>query len=397
MSASMLYQRVSQKPICWALRLAFASLGLVLATTAVYLAFASQPVRRVKITEIVGKPDEGVLVDGKQVKTGAEVISGQRLTTQHGAKVELQQVDTIGARLSKNSSLVIEGNCIQLVDGQAVISGTQACIGAIIVNSKDGIYTVERVGYLGEIKVLAGQVDISIPSNPAVESLSLKQNQKITLSLAGDDVGPVRLMLPSEISGLLQGELFQGFRVPLPNQNQIPGLQKPVATTPTPKKTTPLPSTPAKAQPQPVPAFVDKQPTRSTYASDHTDYTSDHTDYEYDGAPGNTTSRYSRSKWALEPSSDRQYSYPSRRKWWRSPYAGSTYRRRPSYSPPSTDPQPAPETPVVHPPANTPPTEPVVPVPPGGNPVPPPAVEPPPGGSTLPANELPVIPEDQGN
>jgi hypothetical protein len=316
---------ISRHSIKWISRLSLVGVGLGFAIAFMYLSYASPPLRQVKIAEIVSVTDpKGALIDDQKVETGSSIRSGQQLITQESARVGLQEV-TGAARLGANSSLIVRNDCFQLGAGKAVISGSQGCIGAIVISSPTGIYTLERLGYLAEVKVLAGQVDLSIPSNPAIEAVSLQTNQKVTVNWTGDEVGPVRLMLPSEVTAIAQGELFQGFQVALPNQTKIAALQLPI--TPDPK-----PAIAVKPGPPPIPSAVPQVPIQpaSSRAADHR---LEDASEDFSKPDSSQVSAYPRSgRRRVAPNfSDERYVY---RRRGRSPYA-STYRRRsPSYAAP---------------------------------------------------------------
>jgi hypothetical protein len=323
--------------------LAVTGFGVALATVVMYFAWASQSIRQAKISEIIGPSNaDGILVDTATGAVGTKIRLGQQVITQSGARVGLQETATSGVRLGSQSSLTLEKECIQLGDGQLIVSGTQGCVGAILIDGPQGIYTLERIGSLGEIKVLSGEVTISIPGNRSVQPISLKQNQKITIGLTGDEVGPVRLMLPMEIETILKGELFQGFQVALPEQSRIAGLPtSPIPESPSPQpSSSPAPAVRAAAPPPTIPlqpSYPDSGAVRPVYNGpepEENDASSD------DDVPPSPYSQYSRRRRIPDAGYDR-YSY--RRKVWRSPYAGGPYRRRsPVYSGPTySDPPPA--------------------------------------------------------
>ncbi len=257
---------VSQRSMPWAICFTVAGTVLGLTLLKMYWSSASQTVRRPQVVEMIKQPDlpGEVLADNQPIQVGDAVTIGQQLTTQAGAKVALQE-DTAGVRLGNRSSVTLEKGCLQLGDGNAVISGLSGCLGAIIVNGTKGIYTLERVNYSAEIKVLAGQVEVSVPRNPAARSITLQDNQKIIIGLTGDEVGPVRLMLPSEVQRIVHGNLFQGFQIPLPKQSEITELRtSPIVPAPAPSTTI----KPAPTAPSPTPP-TDTKPTAIVPAPIH--------------------------------------------------------------------------------------------------------------------------------
>lgn len=250
---------VSQRSMPWAVCFMVAGAGLSLTMLKMYWSSASQTERRPQVVEIVQQPNlpGEVLVNHQPIQVGNSLTLGQQLTTQAGARVALQKMDDEGARLGNGSSLTVEKDCLQLGNGNAVISGLSGCLGAVIVNGTKGIYTLERVNYSAEIKVLAGQVEVSVPRNRVAQLIILQDNQKITISLTGDEVGPVRLMLPSEVQHIVSGNLFQGFQIPLPKQAEIKELRtSTIAPAPAPPAASVKPATSPSPTPTPPAASV---------------------------------------------------------------------------------------------------------------------------------------------
>lgn len=259
---------VSQHSMPWAICFTVAGVGLGLTMLKMYWSVASQAERRPQVVEVVKQPNlpGEVLVNDQPIQVGTSLTLGQQLTTQAGAKVALQKTDISGVRLGNQSSLTVEKDCLQLGEGSALISGLSACLGAIIVKGANGIYTLERVNYSAEIKVLAGQVEVSVPRNSAAQSITLQDNQKITIGLTGDEVGPVRLMLPSEVQRIVSSTLFQEFRLPLPKQAEITELRVPaIVPSPTPSTVIKPPTAPDPTPPTPSakvnPATIPPPPT----------------------------------------------------------------------------------------------------------------------------------------
>lgn len=312
--------------------------GVTVMSTLVYFAWGTAP-RTLRINEIIGGTGNRVLVDQTPVQVGAVVAPGQQIVTLPEARVGLQQDNQVVARLGGQSAAILESDCIQLGDGQIVVSRVAGCLGATIATSPTGIFVLERVGTLGEVKVLAGEVTLTIPSNPTLGTITLETNQKLTLSLTGDEIGPVRLMLPAEVDRLVTSDLFQGFQQAIANQTAIAGL--PPLPTPTPMPRKPLVITqppadkvPAAPAPAPRPVAIEL-PTKRIEA----DWQDEADDVPPLKSVSNDAPRSLRRRRYVAPAKE---VYPTRRKWSRSP-ASSTYsRRRPVYSPPPAAPSPHP-------------------------------------------------------
>jgi len=377
--------------------------GVTVVSTLVYFAWATSPLQQIKIAEVVGQAKERVFVNSQPAQTGTPVSTGQQVLTLPEARVGLRQGNQVIARLGTQSSAILESDCIQLGEGQIVISSTAGCLGAAIAKSENGIFVLERLATLGEVKVISGEVSLAIPSNPSIGTITLRANQKLTLSLTGDEIGPVRLMLPTEVNELAQGELFQGFQQAIANQQAIVGLLPPVTPIPSPTPSAkPTPTQPVKNTQPPadkVPAAVPPPPAPALSSRAPADLPSSRIDHapevdtrnDYTASVSSSTYPYKRStrrRRTVEPSYE---SYSYRRKWTRSPSGSSSSRRRtptystPTYSAPthSTPTQPAPvddlptvpeiSEPEVITPIELPPT-----APPSSDPLPPPAIAEPP-------------------
>ncbi len=351
----------------WPLPLCASGLGLLLATVAVYVAWAAQPLRQLAIAEIIGAPSTAtVQANNQPANVGDTITTGQRLTTTLNP-ASVRQAATVIARLGQNSTLILEPDCLQLSQGQLLLAGVNGCVGAAIATGDQAIYVLERTGTLAEIKVLAGQVKVKIPGNAATPNLELNPNQKITLSLTGDEVGPVRLMLPREIETLVQGELFWAFTQALPNQATIAPLQKLAIVAPLPAAPgpTPTPSAVPATQPNPTPKVASLSPVARPSAV---------------AAP----EKIRPVQYAAAPVASRavpRRAEESAQAQWRSPAPTRSYqsrrrRRRPSY-PGFASHQPTYSPPAYSPPAHSPRTK-------GDSPSPKPTLYP----------DLPVIQED---
>lgn len=332
------FTRLGDYWVAWSILL---GCGVTVMSTLVYFSWATSPLRQVRIAEVVGTPGDRVFVDSQPAQPGTTLSSGQQVFTLPDVRVGLQQADRILARLGGQSSAILESDCIQLGEGRLVVSSTVGCLGAAIASSETGIFVLERLGTLGAVKVLAGEVSLSIPSNPALGTIRLQANQKLTLSLTGEDIGPVRRMLPAEVDQIVRGELFQGFQQAIANQQTVSGLLPPVRPSPAPPRQPsvaqpafpPADKVPAAPPPAHPPAVAERAAV--TPASSSPDviprsspaYTPSFT------PESNPYPRSTRRRRVTEPSYE---TYTYRRKRSRSPYTGSYYRRRsPAYAAPA--------------------------------------------------------------
>ncbi|UBF25781.1 hypothetical protein K9N68_30240 [Kovacikia minuta CCNUW1] len=216
-----LYQPSSERRFRWFNRFSIASFGLILAIvpTTVMPAHA-QSVRSARIVEIIDTPDtQRVLINQSRARAGYQASLGQRVLTEQAARTGLLFTGSAGIRLGKNSSFTIGGACVRLERGKALVSGTQGCIGAVIATNRGTLYVLEPTGQRGNIKVLQGSVIVS-RLNSRSAGVIVNQGQKIAVSASGA-IGAVTPLSQSEFFGILSGELFEGFQVPLPNESSL--------------------------------------------------------------------------------------------------------------------------------------------------------------------------------
>ncbi|MGA7935215.1 MAG: hypothetical protein WCA35_16825, partial [Kovacikia sp.] len=215
-----LHQPSSIQHSRWFKRLSLVSFGLLLAIAPTALPAYSQSIRNARIVEIIDTPDtQRVLINQSQAKTGYQASLGQRVLTEQAARTGLLFTGSAGIRLGKNSSFTIGGECVRLERGKALVSGTRGCIGSVIATNRGTLYVLERTGQRGNIKVLYGSVIVSGLKNRSAR-VTVNQGQKIAVSATGG-LGSVTPISQSEFFGILAGELFEGFQVPLPDESSL--------------------------------------------------------------------------------------------------------------------------------------------------------------------------------
>jgi hypothetical protein len=125
-------------------------------------------------------------------------------------------------RLETHSSVIV-GQCIELQQGQLLVSGSaNGCVLGFEADVRGTIYLLE-INDRGEgnIQVLEGEVTL-FPRTPedAGETLRLKAGQRLRL-LPEKPFGKIESISAPEFAHILRGRLFVGFRNSLPGQHKL--------------------------------------------------------------------------------------------------------------------------------------------------------------------------------
>ncbi|HAG84075.1 MAG TPA: hypothetical protein DCL61_23710 [Cyanobacteria bacterium UBA12227] len=200
------------------------SLFLVVAISLSNLPSIAQQVTRATIIEILDS-DQVFIQNTKAKKNDVAQLEQQVRTAQ--ARAGLQFNNNAAIRLGRNSSVIVGSQCVQLRGGQAVIAGgVRGCIGSVIAITRGTIYTLEVDDQgEGKIQVLEGEVEISDLENPDFQLLRLSAGQRVVISPSGQ-VGAITPMSEAEVEATLTGQLFQGFEIPIPGNDQLPDVRE---------------------------------------------------------------------------------------------------------------------------------------------------------------------------
>lgn len=179
----------------------------------------AQQVTQATIIEILDS--DQVFIQNSKARKGSVARSGQQVRTGQ-ARAGLRFNNNAVVRLGKNSSLILGSQCVQLQAGRLVVAGTRGCVGSVIAVTRGTIYGLEKdeTGQ-GQIKVLEGEVEVSNLDNAQIEPVVLSQGQKVAVSLRGV-LSAIAQITQAELEEILSGELFEGFQVPLPDQEKLP-------------------------------------------------------------------------------------------------------------------------------------------------------------------------------
>ncbi|WP_164674461.1 FecR domain-containing protein [Spirulina subsalsa] len=185
----------------------------------------SQPITQARIVEILDS--DQVFIQNQRVRVNALARQGQQIRTGQ-ARVSLRFDNNAVLRLGRNSSFIIGSRCVQLQRGQVVISGNaQGCVGSVVAITRGTIYVMEIEEETEEstIQVLEGIVQV-VESEQDLEDLDDEEGQILEAGnqikvFADGILGTIERISSNQFNNLLRGQLFRGFRIPLPNFENI--------------------------------------------------------------------------------------------------------------------------------------------------------------------------------
>jgi len=166
------------------------------------------------IADIVGRQ---VLINRRLVGKTDKARLGERIQTT-GARVELKLNTGAIARLGTDSALVLGSQCLQLQQGQVLISGRNSgCTPNVDSNVREATYLLERLdNNQTHYAVLEGELEISNPELPNLAPVSVQQGQEIIIESDGR-FNLVQALSSRDYAEILNGELMRDFSKPLPN------------------------------------------------------------------------------------------------------------------------------------------------------------------------------------
>lgn len=202
-----------------------------------------------------------LFIDQRQARVKEKAKTPQQLATRNSRGQILFDGGAVG-RLNRFSQLRLGSSCFLVDRGQVLVSGKQSgCTRSARLSVRGTNYVVE-VNDKGEseISVLEGSVEVEPlkDGQPSGEPPSLLEaGQKLRLSPLGLVLGLLKLE-SGDYQRILEGPLFQGYRMPLPGlealrshlESRFPGLNLPIPAGVLPQPSLPLPSTPSFSLPR---------------------------------------------------------------------------------------------------------------------------------------------------
>ncbi|MCW6036271.1 FecR family protein [Spirulina subsalsa FACHB-351] len=208
-------------------KLGYILLGFIFALTLSLLPIKtfSQPINQARIVEILDS--DQVFIQNQRVRVNAVARQGQQIRTGQ-ARASLRFDNNAVLRLGRNSSFIVGSRCVQLQRGQVVVSGNaQGCVGSVVAVTRGTIYVMEIDEETEEsmIQVLEGVIEV-FESEQDTDDPDYKEGQILEagnqIRVFSDGIlGQIERIRSNQLTNLLQGQLFRGFRIPLPNFENI--------------------------------------------------------------------------------------------------------------------------------------------------------------------------------
>lgn len=163
-----------------------------------------------------------LFIDGKTAKVKQKAVAPQKVSTQN-SRGQIRFDSGAAGRLNRFALLKLGQGCFLIEKGQILVSGKQSgCTRSARLSVRGTNYVIE-VNEAGdtEISVLEGEVEVQptregepIPEKPAT---TLQAGQRLRLSPEGV-VLTILALSSGDYTQILNGPLFEGFKLPLPAQ-----------------------------------------------------------------------------------------------------------------------------------------------------------------------------------
>ena len=167
-------------------------------------------INQATVTEIIDGEDVYIEQEPAEVEDTADL--GQYVETKQ-SRAGLEFNNGAAGRIDSNSQVIV-GQCVEVQQGQILVSGpANGCIAGFSVGVQGTLYILEtNADGTGNIKVLEGTIEIRSEDETA-EPVILIEGQKIAI-LPGI-LGEIEEITAEEFASILAGRLFSGFSIPI--------------------------------------------------------------------------------------------------------------------------------------------------------------------------------------
>lgn len=167
-------------------------------------------INQATVTEIIDGED--VYIEQEPAKVEDTANLGQYVETKQ-SRAGLEFNNGAAGRIDSNSQVIV-GQCVEVQQGQILVSGpANGCIAGFSVGVQGTLYILEtNADGTGNIKVLEGAVEITSEDETA-EPVILIEGQKIAI-LPGI-LGEIEEITAEEFATIIAGRLFSGFNIPI--------------------------------------------------------------------------------------------------------------------------------------------------------------------------------------
>jgi hypothetical protein len=173
---------------------------------------ATAQVTQAIVQEILDKGE--VFVQDEKATLQQVAAFNEVIATKDESRTALLFSNLAAGRLAPNSTVTV-GQCVEVQQGQLIASGpVNGCLGGFVADVQGTIYVVDA-DKGGKFQVLEGTVKVA-KGNDQTE---VHQGEQVAVE--GGILGAVEKMSFEDFVKILKGALFEGFTVPLPNQDKL--------------------------------------------------------------------------------------------------------------------------------------------------------------------------------
>ncbi len=167
-------------------------------------------INQATVTEILD--GEAVYIEQEPAKIEDKANLGQFVETKE-SRAGLEFNNGAAGRVGINSQVIV-GQCVEVQEGQILVSGpANGCVSGFLIGVQGTLYILEtNSDGSGNIKVLEGAVQI-IPQGTITEPVILIEGQKI--NIFPGILGEIEEITAEEFASILRGPLFSGFNIPI--------------------------------------------------------------------------------------------------------------------------------------------------------------------------------------
>lgn len=191
------------------------SLTCLVLTIALPRVPATAQITQAIVQEILDKGE--VFVQDEKATLQQVAAFNEVVATKDDSRTALLFSNLAAGRLAPNS-IVTVGQCVEVQEGQLVASGpVNGCLGGFVADVQGTIYVMDADDG-GKFQVLEGTVKVEKGN----ETVEVGQGEQVAVE--GGILGEVKKISFQDFVKILKGALFDGFTIPLPNEEKLLGI-----------------------------------------------------------------------------------------------------------------------------------------------------------------------------
>lgn len=173
---------------------------------------ATAQITQAIVQEILDKGE--VFVQDEKATLQQVAAFNEIVSTKDESRTALLFSNLAAGRLAPNS-IVTVGQCVEVQQGQLVASGpVNGCLGGFVADVQGTIYVMDA-DKGGKFQVLEGTVKVEKGN----ENVEVQQGEQVAVE--DGILGQVEKISFEDFVKILKGALFDGFTIPLPNQDKL--------------------------------------------------------------------------------------------------------------------------------------------------------------------------------